>query len=298
MTLRLPPVRTVGAWRVAAKALLTQQGIDAPATTADLLARHILGGGSLLPQVELTLARDRQLTPVERRQLSRALHRRLRREPVQYILGSAEFMGLPFAVNRHVLIPRPETEGLVERVLAFLGQHADGTVIDVGTGSGAIACALAASLPGLQLWATDLSVDALKVARSNARDLGLLDRIRFHQGDLLAGLPESEPTLPVRVVVSNPPYVAPSDTSRLASEVVDHEPHLALFAADRGLAVVRRLVPQAAQRLSSGGLLALEIGEDQGEAVEKLLVAASVWTQCRVETDLAGRVRYALAVKE
>ena len=297
MTPRLPPVRTVGAWRVAAKNLLRTEGIDAPAFTADLLMRHVLGGEALLNPVELTLARDRLLMPVEKRRLSRLLHRRLAREPIQYVLGTAEFMGLTFRVNRHVLIPRPETEGLVERVLRFLGPDPEGCVVDVGTGSGAIACALAQAAPRLQVWASDCSAPALAVARENIRHLGLAARVHGIEADLLQGVPPSEPPPPLRVVVSNPPYVADAHAARLAPEVVAHEPHLALFAGRDGLEVIRRLVDQAWNRLEPGGLLAVEIGEDQGEALQNLLAASGMWAQCRVEQDLAGRPRYALAVR-
>ena len=253
------------------------------------MARHVLGLGA----VDLVLSRDRALSPAETRRLGRLLARRAARVPLQYLLGDVDFRGLRLAVNRAVLIPRPETEGLVERVLAFLGPRARGLVVDVGTGSGAIALALAAERPGIEVWATDVSPAALRVARGNARRTGLSGRVRFFQGDLTAPIEGADALRPLCALVSNPPYVAPRDRRRLAPEL-SHEPPEALFAASGGMAVIRRLLPRAARLLEPGGLVALEIGEDQGERVMALLRTAP-WREARVERDLAGKVRYALA---
>jgi release factor glutamine methyltransferase len=274
------------AWRRAARAQLAAAGVENAVGEADLMARRVLD----LDPVDLVLRPDRALTRAEARRLDRLLGRRAARVPLQYLLGDVDFRGLVLKVNRAVLIPRPETEGLVERVLAEVPATETGIAVDVGTGSGAIALALAAERPRLTVWGTDVSPGALRVARGNARRLGL--PVRFGRGDLTAPV---ERFAPLRVVVSNPPYVSPRDRGRLAPEL-GHEPPEALFAARGGMDVIRRLVPRAARLLAPGGLLALEIGEDQGERVARLL-AAPPWRTARVERDLAGKMRYALALR-
>jgi release factor glutamine methyltransferase len=291
---RLPPVKTLSDWRRAARDLLRLEGIEAPATEANLLACHVLD----LEAVDLTLDGDRRLSHSERRHLSRLLHRRILRVPLQYLVGKVDFAGICLHVRPGVFIPRPETEGLVERVLRFLEPDPRATVIDVGTGSGAIALALAAARPELVVWATDSSPEAVRQARRNSERLGLGDRVRFSTGDLTLPLQDEHPVFPIRVVVSNPPYIAPEDRAGLAAEIVDHEPHPALFAGEGGTEFIRRLVPRAGEILSRGGLLALEIGEDLGERVRDLLVESSLYDDISIEKDLAGKDRYALAVRE
>lgn len=291
-TRRMPPVRTLEEWRRAARRFLDGR-IESPGREADLMARHVLG----LRQVDLPLLRDRELAPAERRKLSGILHKRARRVPLQYLLGEVEFHGVTLAVGPGVLIPRPETEGLVDRVLAYLDRTSPGPVVDVGTGSGAIALAVARRRPRAEVWATEVSAAALRIARANARRLGLAGRVRFRAGDLLSPVEGREPGIPFRVVVSNPPYVSPRDKERLAPEIVEHEPGVALFSEEGGTGVIRRLAPAAAHLLAPGGLLALEIGEEQGETVRRLLEASGAWTGVRIEPDLAGRDRYALGIR-
>jgi release factor glutamine methyltransferase len=249
-----------------------------------------------MERVALTLQGGRSLSPTDRRRLSVILRKRIGRFPLQYLLGTVDFGGLTLEVSPAVLIPRPETEGLVERVLHFLERGVPATVLEVGTGSGAIALALAAARPELTVWATDVSGAALRVARRNARRLGLTGRVRFAKGDLIAPFETRRPPSPLRVVVSNPPYVARGD-DRLPPEVADHEPPAALYAGKTGLAVIRRLLPAAGRPLQGGGLLALEIGEDQGRDVAGLLRKGAGWRDVRIERDLSGRDRYALALK-
>ncbi len=290
---RLPPVRTLEDWRRVARVWLAAAGIDSAAAEADLIVRHVLG----LRRVDLPLQRARVLSCAERRRLSRLLHRRGTRVPLQYLLGEVDFWSLSIRVTPDVLVPRPETEGLVERVLSFLGDDPEGTVVDVGTGSGAIALALASACPRLQVWASDLSPGAVRVARGNARRLGIEGRLHVFAGDLLDPFVGRVPPRPIRALVSNPPYIAPGDRSRLAPEVVAHEPSIALFAPERGLGVIRRLIDGATDFLPGGALLALEIGEDLGAEVRALLNAAGAWREVRIERDLAGRDRYALALR-
>jgi release factor glutamine methyltransferase len=288
-----PGRASLGAWRRDARAQLRSSGIQNAAGEADFIVAHVLG----LSRIELTLNRDRVLDARERRRLSRILSRRQARVPMQYLLQDVDFSGLHLEVRRGVFIPRPETEGLVERILARVGPKPLGWVAEVGTGTGAIALALAAARPGLRVMATDISPAAVRQARRNARQLGLEDRVRFFQGDLTRPLERRRRTFAgnLLAVVSNPPYVAWQEKKRLPPEVVEHEPHEALFAREDGLAIIRRLVARAAALLPGGGLLALEIGERQGDRVERLLKDAAHWDEIRIERDLAGRERYALA---
>ena len=193
--------------------------------------------------------------------------RRLTGEPIQYITGEAEFYGLPFRVTPDVLIPRPETEHLVEKILELAGRFPQPRIVDVGTGSGAIAVALAHNMTQAQITALDISAPALEIARENAGRNGVSGRIRFLESDLLASVADER----FEMVVSNPPYVATVDRESLSVEVREHEPALALFAGTDGLDVYRRLIPAAFAVLEPGGFLALEIGYGQPAAVGGLL---------------------------
>jgi len=198
------------------------------------------------------------------------LDRRVKGEPIQYIVGEAEFYGLPFRVTRDVLIPRPETEHVVEKVIALAAPFPAPRIVDVGTGSGAIAIVLAGKLLNAQITATELSLPALEIARENAARNHVADRIRFLRGDLLSPVADE----PFDIVVSNPPYVAEADRATLAVEVRDYEPAHALFAGTDGLAILRRLIPAAFAALVPGGFLILEIGHMQDAAVSGLLAGA------------------------
>jgi len=191
--------------------------------------------------------------------------RRLTGEPIQYILGEAEFYGLPFRVAPAVLIPRPETEHLVEKALHAAASLSSLRILDIGTGSGAIAVAVAHQLAQASVTAIDLSPEALAVAEENARRNGV--PIRFLQGDLFA--PVSGEAF--ELILSNPPYIPTADRDTLSVEVREHEPSLALFAGEDGLGIYRRLIPAAYEHLVPGGFLLLEIGYGQGPAVGELL---------------------------
>lgn len=215
------------------------------------------------------------------------LSRRAAAEPMQYILGEQEFYGLLFEVNRDVLIPRPETEHLVEVLLARVPHNGAMRIADVCTGSGAIAVALAHSLPQARIVALDNSPAALAVGRRNAERHKVHERIKFLHSDLLQAL---EGRLQFDAVVSNPPYI--SDAEQLESQVQDYEPSAALFAGPTGLEIYQRLIPQAARLVTPGGLLLLEIGAGQREAIAELL---SSWSEVSFQNDLQGIPRVAIA---
>jgi release factor glutamine methyltransferase len=242
---------------------------------AELLLAHLLGWD----QAALLTHPERVLTPAEADQFESMLSRRLASEPVQYITGVQEFFGLPFEVSPAVLIPRPETEHLVEAVLERFGRESSPRIIDVGTGSGAIAVALAHAIPRSQVTAVDLSSAALDVARRNADRNGVSDRVTLLQSDLLAAV-ESEN---FEVVVSNPPYIAEGEV--LEPQVLNYEPRSALYAGPTGLEVYERLIPQARRLLKPEGWLMFEIGYGQSPALLKLL---RDWNDVSFLNDLQG----------
>ena len=211
-------------------------------------------------------------------------------EPVQYVIGETDFMGLRIRCDPRALIPRPETEELVACAEDFLrARRGPSAAIDVCTGTGCIACALAKRVPGVRVRATDLSAAALELARENARVLGA--DVEFFQADLLAGVPDGS----VDLVVSNPPYVGSGECARLPRTVRDFEPRLALDGGTDGLRVISRLVEEAARVLTSGGRLMLEIGEDQADAVAEILCRTTPFQNPTVRCDCAGRARVVLA---
>ena len=222
--------------------------------------------------------------------MSSLVKRRLSGEPIQYIAGETEFYRLPLYVSRDVLIPRPETEHVVEKVVHLAAGFGKPRIVDVGTGSGAIAVAIRHEWPDAIVTATDISEAALQLARRNAEHLKYADQIRFMRGDLLAPVAGE----PFDIVVSNPPYVANRDRDSLSVEVRDFEPAQALYAGEDGLAVYRRLIPAAFGALVPGGYIALEIGYEQSEAVRALL-AESGFTEIGIAADLRGIPRVASA---
>ena len=262
------------------------------ALTADRDATLLLLHTLALPPTTIYSHPSRLMNGREQAAYNAAIARRLRCEPVQYITGHVEFFALDLIVSSAVLIPRPETEFLVEAALARLPQDVPLRIADVGTGSGAIAVAIASHLPHARITAIDLAPAALSVARANAGRHGLRDRIHCLAGDLLAALPADEP--PFDAILANPPYVPETDRAGLHPQVRDHEPAQALFAGPDGLAIYTRLIPQACERLRSGGLLALEIGHGQRPAIADLL---RTWRAVHFLPDLQGIPRVALARK-
>lgn len=249
-------------------------GSDTPRLDAEVLLADALG----VDRTALFTHPEREVKGAAVRAFQVAVRRRSAgREPVAYITGRRGFRQLDLAVDQRVLVPRPETELLVEVGIERLPQRA--RVVDVGTGSGAVALALAHERPDLELLATDISAGALDVARANAARLGLGDGVTFLQGDLLAGAGQ------VDAVLSNPPYVAEGDRATLAPEITRHEPPGALFAGEDGLDVIRRLVPAAAG--AGVRLLAIELGEGQAAAVRQLMQCNGFFA-VHARRDLAG----------
>ena len=249
---------------------------------AELLARSALGWD----RAALVTRRREPATPAFDSAYAAFIARRAAREPVAYILGEREFWGLPFEVTRDVLIPRPETELIVEEALvAFGGSAPPAAVIDVCTGSGCLAVSLAREFGGADVIATDISPAALEVARRNAQRHGVAARIGFRLADLLDGV-----TIRADLIVANPPYVAQRDAAQLAPEVRDHEPHVALFAGADGLDAYRRLLPAGRERLTRGGRLVLEIGHGQADAIVDLAEAARLRLE-HTRQDLQGITR-------
>ncbi len=223
--------------------------------------------------------------------------RRARREPLQHLVGTQEFWGLPFAVGPQVLIPRPESEHLVECVLDHLcrfqgARRASPVILDIGTGSGCLAVALAKEAPHVRVIASDISVVAIATARGNASQLGVESRIAWILGDALESFSDGI----ADIIVSNPPYIPSADIRDLEPEVRDHEPRAALDGGPDGLAVVRRIVRDAPRLLSAGGLLAVEIGAGQSGDVLTLGETAAL-SPCEVRHDLAGLPRVISWVK-
>lgn len=233
---------------------------------AELLLRHLLHNDHAWIMANL----DEEPGPAVWEPYSELLQRRLTGEPIQYITGEAEFYGIPFSVAQGVLIPRPETEHLVEEVLHLAIDFPQSSlqIADIGTGSGAIAIALAHALPAARVTATDLSSQALAIAKGNAEQNRVADRILFREGDLLAPLAGAT----FQIIASNPPYVPLIDFYSLSVEVREFEPHTALLAGQDGLEIYRRLIPGAGQHLTPGGWLVLEIGYGQQPAIERLML--------------------------
>jgi release factor glutamine methyltransferase len=227
------------------------------------------------------------------------LERRIAGEPVQYITGRAAFRDLDLAVSPAVLIPRPETEDLVEAVLRVLAAERDAwprpRVLDLGTGSGAIALAIASEWPGAVVTATDASMDALAVARGNARLLGIEDRVTFAAGHWFEAV---DPDDRFEVVVSNPPYIATTEWDDLPRDVKLHEPARALFSGASGLDDLREIADLAPDWLVGGGLLALELAETRAEEVAAWFEGARDWERVELRDDMGGRPRILLARRQ
>jgi release factor glutamine methyltransferase len=266
-----------------------------PASDAEELLSRLLGVG----RGALRTRSGEPLPPALVARLEEQLARRLAGEPVQYITGRAAFRSLDLAVDRRVLVPRPETEGLVEAVLEYLAVNPPGArpprVLDLGTGSGCIALAIANEHARAQVVATDASEAALAVARANAAELGLSHRVTFLCSNWLGSLAADDR---FDAIVSNPPYIAAHEAGELPRDVRDWEPHAALFGGQDGLDDLREIVDEAPRHLRAGGLLALELDESRAVEVAGWFEGARDWRGVELRSDLAGRPRLLLATRE
>jgi release factor glutamine methyltransferase len=274
-------VRRVVAWM---QADLAKRGIDSARLDADLLVAHALK----LKRLALYLDLDRPLEDQELGMIRALVERRRGFEPIAYILGEREFYGRGFEVSKDVLIPRPDTETLVEQTLLCLRAQDDaGRVLDLCTGSGAVALTLAAELPERRVLGTDVSSAALAVAARNVERLQLTERVELSLGDLFGAVPAEER---FAAITANPPYIGAEELATLEPDVRDHEPRLALDAGADALSFYRRIVADAPSHLQEGGSLLVEVGYTQADAVRALFEAAGL-CEVRSAKDLAGTER-------
>ena len=269
----------------ASSEFLKKREIDNPRLNAEHLIAHVLQ----LTRMELYLQFERQLGEPQLDELRSLIRRRGQGEPLQHLLGTVEFSGHIFKSDKRAMVPRPETEELVELLIADCGLRiANGRIMDVGTGSGAIALSLAARFPEAHVVAVDISREALTLARENAAALGLSERVEFLDSDLLEKITES-----FDLIVANLPYIAMQDRTTLSREVL-HDPESALFGGDRGDEIIRRLIEQAPSHLRENGLLALEIGLNQAEELIGFLRQKN-YKDIEAKRDYSGIPRFLLA---
>ena len=282
-------MHTAGALLQDAARRLEARGIPSARLDAELLLAEVLG----MERSVLLARSDTQLAPEQCEKFEAWIAKRLERVPVAYILGRREFWSMEFQVNEAVLVPRPETELVVETALAELRARKDADsppfIVDVGTGAGPIVLALASELPDAVLHATEISAQALAVAKGNASRHGLEKRIRFHQGDLLAPVNEAGFGGRIDLVASNPPYVALDE--EVDADVKRWEPTGAVYAGPTGNETIHRLIAQAEQALTPGGALIMEIAPQREEALARLMSESAAWADHAFLPDLCGKTR-------
>ncbi|MGH9749269.1 MAG: peptide chain release factor N(5)-glutamine methyltransferase [Candidatus Polarisedimenticolia bacterium] len=272
------------------KTVLSAAGVPNPARDAERLLAHALG----VERARLHLDPRREAPPAAAALYRALLARRARREPVQYLVGEQEFWSLALRVTPAVLIPRPETE-LVVAACIRRNTVPNPVILDLGTGSGCIAIAVAREIPGARVLASDVSREALDVARDNARRLGVEGRVEFRQGDLFAALSDAVPEGGADFILANPPYVSDGEFPGLPPEVRDHEPRAALVAGPDGLEVHRRIAVGAARMLRPGGLVIVEFGAGQADGIGRIYGPACGLEPIAIEPDLAGLPRVGIA---
>ena len=264
-------------------AYFAKRKIESPRLNAEHLLAHSLGKR----RIELYLEFERELTEPELTPLRELVRRRGQGEPLQHLLGTVEFCGHVFVCDKRALVPRPETEELVE-IVQFEIRNPESKILDVGTGSGVIALSLAAKFPEAGVQAIDISDDALSLARENAERLGLTSRVSFARSDLMLDV-----THVYDAIVANLPYVPTTDRGTLSPEVL-RDPEMALFGGERGDELIRKLIGQAPAHLVPGGLLALEIGIDQADGLSASL-SENGFTDIGARRDFSGVIRFLLA---
>ena len=266
---------------------LAAAGVENARVDAEWLMAHVLN----CRRPELGLRRSETLTQPQAAQWHALIDRRAERIPLQHLLGTADFCGLEMAVNDNVLVPRPETEGLAEAAWQFANALERPAVLDLGTGSGCLAIAIAVNCPGAGVHALEVSPAAIAVARANAARHQVSDRIIFHEGDGFEALPGG---LSFDLIVSNPPYIPTAEIENLQPEVRNHDPRVALDGGPDGLDFFRAIAALARAALRPGGRLMLEIGDGQAEAVAALLADAG-WGECDLLPDLNNVLRIVIA---
>ena len=271
----------------------TGKGIDSPRLSADWLLCYVLG----LKRIELYTQFNKVVGQEQLSQLHELVKRAGAHEPIAYLTGKKEFYSLEFEITKDCLIPRPETELLVERAIEFLRtRNSEQFICDLCTGSGCIAVAIARNFANCRIIATDISDAALAVAEKNIAKHGLMNRIKLLQGDLfepvIAGLGPAKFDL----IVSNPPYVSEPEYEKLAPNVKDFEPKSALTAGNDGLDIIKRIIADAGQHLKPTGTIMLEIGNEQGNAVRNLLETAGYFGDVKIEEDYSNLDRLAVAI--
>ncbi len=269
---------------------LTDESVPSPRMNAEVLLMFVLS----VDRAYLYAHPERELTAEEGSRYNETLHERATGKPAQYITGHQEFWGMDLIVTPAVLIPRPETEHVIETVMELAKEFPARTIVDVGTGSGCIALALAQELPQAQVLATDISTESLEVAKANAARHQLEKRVSFVAADLLSRDGGSYVSAEVDFVVSNPPYVSEEERDKVQREVRKFEPNVAVFGGPHGLEIYRRLIPEAHGVLRPGGWLVMEIGFSQEEQIRELL---RDWAEVRVTADLQGIPRVLAARK-
>lgn len=267
---------------------LEAAGVDTPRLDAEVLLSHVLR----IKRVDLILKRDKAISDEHHTRFDRLIEERIRRRPVSQIVGVREFWSLPITVNEHVLTPRPETEGIVEFSLERFPRDAELRILDLCTGSGCIAAALATEFPKAHITATDLSSKALDVARENLAFAA--NRTELLQGNLFDIFGSRQFDL----IVSNPPYISENDCRTLPPEVRDYEPMEALSGGRDGLAILRKIAQYAPKYINSGGWLVVEIGMGQVRAVSEMFIDTEQFSKISIERDLAGIERIIAARKE
>ena len=260
-----------------------KHNVESPRLNAEHLVAYVLGR----TRIELYLEFERELTEAELAPLREMVTRRAQGEPLQHLLGTVEFCGLIFLCDKRAMVPRPETEELVEFLKSEI-RNPKSEILDVGTGSGVIALSFAAKFPEAEIYAVDISEDALELARENAARLGLSDRVRFFRSNLLQDVDGT-----FDLIVANLPYIATQDRHTLSREVL-HDPHVALFGGAYGEEFVRELIAQAPARLHPGGTLALEIGIGQSDALFSALTEKK-YRDIYSKNDYSGVTRFLFA---
>ena len=275
---------------------LKSKDIDSSRLAAEVLLAHALH----MDRISLYMNFDKPLSESEVSRYRSLVRRRVQREPIQYIVGIQEFWSLEFIVDQRVLIPRPETELLVEHTIKlaheYHSQHeGDLYVLDLGTGSGAIAVALATELSAARIWATDISHEALQVAKVNAKNHGVLDKINFVQGDLWKAIEDQ--SIKFHIIVSNPPYVASSEYKNLALEVKDYEPKIALEAGPDGMVFLEKIINHAHEYMRPHGWLLLEMAPWQIEAAMDMINESQNYGKVKAKKDYSGKERIVITQK-